>query len=188
MESRRTSAGGAKRWGPCVVGWFLHWIQGPWSGTATWQNCWIFHKFPSRDVVIERYVEGVFRQLIDFFWVWILLEHFFMNVRCLTNSFSSDQLAVWNLDFADCCPGRFSSPFRSSLFPKIPYSPSSQILIGEQDFYGFLYISDLQEDVRNLCQPRDGGRDGAWRPGKVPLQWAGLRKLYRQEVPCNLLR
>ena len=65
----------------------------------------------------------------------------------------------------------FLHPFnRSSLFPKIPYSPSSQILIGEQDFYGFLYISDLQEDVRNLCQPRDGGRDGAWRPGKVPLQ------------------
>ncbi len=56
----------------------------------------IFHEFPSRDVVIERYVLSFQNwQLIDFFWVWILLEHFFMkNVRCLTNSFSSDQLAV----------------------------------------------------------------------------------------------
>lgn len=70
--------------------------------------------------------------------------------------------------------------------PLLPYSPSSQILIGEL-VKRMSIISDSQEDVRNLCQPRDGGRDGAWRPGKVPLQRAGLRKLHREEVPCNLL-
>ena len=69
----------------------------------------------------------------------------------------------------------------ASLFP---YSLRSQILIGE---LVKSIISDSQEDVRNLCQPRDGGRDGAWRPGKVPLQREGLRKLHREEVPCNLL-
>ena len=70
--------------------------------------------------------------------------------------------------------------------PLFPYSLSSQILIGEL-VKRMSIISDSQEDVRNLCQPRDGGRDGAWRPRKVPLQRAGLRKLHREEVPCNLL-
>lgn len=85
-----------------------------------------------------------------------------------------------NLDDLPCCLwGKRSAPL-------FPYSPSSQILIGEL-VKRMSIISDSQEDVRNLCQPRDGGRDGAWRPGKVPLQRAGLRKLHREEVPCNLL-
>lgn len=85
-----------------------------------------------------------------------------------------------NLDhFALLFLGKISAPL-------LPYSPSSQILIGEL-VKRMSIISDSQEDVRNLCQPRDGGRDGAWRPGKVPLQRAGLRKLHREEVPCNLL-
>ena len=70
-------------------------------------------------------------------------------------------------------PGWFALLFvgkKICLYSHIP--PSSQILIGEL-VKRMSIISDSQEDVRNLCQPRDGGRDGAWRPGKVPLQRAG---------------
>ena len=76
-----SAAGGAKRWGPCVVGWLLHWIEGPWSGTATWLklNCWISFK----GVLSLKDMVWVFRtdSFHDFLCVfWYCCEHYSRNL------------------------------------------------------------------------------------------------------------